>query len=97
MNIPNTMPSAAHLPTDYQDVLDFAYYSGWRRREILELTWAEVDLQIGEVQLPAERSKTDQPGLLPLSAPLRAVIDSISAGSTPRSSSISTANRSGTG
>ena len=24
----------SHLPTAYQDVLDFAYYSGWRRREI---------------------------------------------------------------
>ena len=26
-----------HLPPAYQDVLDFAYYSGWRKREILEL------------------------------------------------------------
>jgi integrase len=33
----------AHLPPPYQDALDFAYYSGWRQREITELTWAEVD------------------------------------------------------
>ena len=32
-----------HLPLAYQDVLDFAYYSGWRKREILELRWSEVD------------------------------------------------------
>ena len=32
-----------HLPPAYQDVLDFAYYSGWRKREILELRWREVD------------------------------------------------------
>jgi integrase len=32
-----------HLPAPFQDVLDFAYYSGWRRREILDLTWAEID------------------------------------------------------
>ena len=31
----------AHAPASYQDVLDFAYYSGWRRNEILELTWDE--------------------------------------------------------
>ena len=28
----------AHAPASYQDVLDFAYYSGWRRNEILDLT-----------------------------------------------------------
>ena len=32
-----------HLPPSFQDVLDFAYYSGWRRNEILGLTWDEVD------------------------------------------------------
>ena len=31
------------LPAPYQDVLDFAYYSGWRKREILDLRWDEVD------------------------------------------------------
>ena len=31
-----------HLPRPYQDVLDFAYFSGWRKREILELRWDEV-------------------------------------------------------
>ena len=29
-----------HLPSPYQDVLDFAYYSGWRKREIVELRWS---------------------------------------------------------
>jgi integrase len=28
----------AHLPSSYCDVLQFAYYSGWRRNEILHLT-----------------------------------------------------------
>ena len=31
-----------YLPAPYQDILDFAYYSGWRRREITELTWDEI-------------------------------------------------------
>ena len=65
----------ARLPTAYQDVLDFAYYTGWRRSEILGLVWGEVDLQAGEIRLPPERSKSDAPRLLPLSAPLRAAIN----------------------
>lgn len=63
-----------HLPPDYQDVLDFAYYTGWRRREITELTWAEVDLAGGVIRLSPERSKTKAGRLLPLSAPLRDVL-----------------------
>ena len=43
----------ALLPTSFQDVLDFAYYSGWRRNEILELTWDEVDMKGGVIRLPA--------------------------------------------
>ena len=63
------------LPPAYQDVLDFAYYTGWRRSEILGLIWGEVDLQAFEIRLPPERSKSDKPRLLPLSDPLRAVIE----------------------
>ena len=40
-----------YLPPPYQDVLDFAYYSGWRKREILELEWREVDTAGGVVRL----------------------------------------------
>ncbi len=63
-----------HLPAPYQDVLDFAYYSGWRRREITELTWDEVDLAGGIVRLSPERSKTGLGRILPLSDPLLAVL-----------------------
>ena len=55
----------AHLPPPFQDVLDFAYYSGWRKREILHLTWDEVDRQGGMIRLDPRRSK----------APLRTVLD----------------------
>jgi integrase len=63
-----------HLPASFQDVLDFAYYSGWRKREILELTWDEVDLAGGVVRLAPGRSKTGLGRVLPLSAPLVAVL-----------------------
>jgi integrase len=63
-----------HLPPPYQDVLDFAYYSGWRKREILDLSWDEVDLAGGVVRLAPGRSKTGLGRVLPLSRPLLAVL-----------------------
>jgi integrase len=65
----------AHLPAAYRDVLDFAYYSGWRKREVTELTWDEVDLGGGVVRLAPVRSKTKVGRLLPISTPLRAVLE----------------------
>jgi integrase len=65
----------AHAPAPYQDVLDFAYYSGWRRNEILHLTWEEVDLPGGVIRLPARRSKTKAGRMLPISVPLQQVLD----------------------
>ena len=55
-----TVPTAVrqYLPAPYQDVLDFAYYSGWRKREILGLRWDEVDEPGGVVRLSPARSKT---------------------------------------
>jgi integrase len=64
----------AHLPASYQDVLDFAYYSGWRRNEILGLTWDEVDLKGGVIRLPPQRSKTRTGRVLPISPPLQQVL-----------------------
>jgi hypothetical protein len=39
------------LPHDYQDVLDFGYYSGWRCGEIGKPEWQGVDLKAGVVRL----------------------------------------------
>jgi integrase len=63
-----------HLPPPYQDVLDFAYYSGWRRREITELTWIEVDWDGAVVRLDPRRSKTATSRVLPLTPALRDVL-----------------------
>lgn len=64
----------AQLPPPYQDVLDFAYYSGWRRREITELTWAEVDWKGGVIRLDPARSKTGTGRVLPITPALKAVL-----------------------
>lgn len=63
-----------HLPAPYRDVLDFAYYSGWRRREILGLRWEEVDLPGGVIRLSPARSKTRTGRVLPISSPLVEVL-----------------------
>ena len=63
------------LPPPYQDVLDFAYYSGWRKREILELRWSEVDAVGGVVRLSPQRSKTRVGRGLPVSPPIAAVLE----------------------
>jgi len=64
----------AHLPPSFQDILDFAYYSGWRRREVTELTWNEVDLAGGVVRLSPTCSKTKVGRLLPISTALNEVL-----------------------
>ena len=61
-------------PAVYQDVLDFAYYSGWRRGEITGLTWREIDMAGSVIRLDPERSKTKTGRLLPLSKPLKEVL-----------------------
>jgi integrase len=58
-----------HMPAR---VADFAYYSGWRRGEIIGLTWREIDMA-GTVIRP-ERSKTRTGRLLPMSQPLKEVL-----------------------
>lgn len=44
-----------HLPAPFREVLDFAHYSGWRKVEILELRWSEVDLEGGVVRVSPVR------------------------------------------
>ena len=46
------------LPAPWQDILDLAYYSGWRKQEILGLTWEEIDMAGGVIRLSPARSKT---------------------------------------
>jgi integrase len=63
-----------HLPEYLRAVARFAYLSGWRRSEILGMTWAEVDLSAGVVTLPAGRSKNGHARVLPLVGELLALL-----------------------
>ena len=49
---PEYLAVRAHLPAPWQDILDLAYYSGWRKNEILGLTWDEIDEAGGPISPP---------------------------------------------
>ena len=65
---------SAHLPAPWQDILDLAYYSGWRKQEILGLTWEEIDEAGGVIRLSPARSKTLVGRVLPISQPIAEAI-----------------------
>jgi len=47
----------AALPVHLRPVVTFAYHTGWRKNEILNLTWDKVDLKERTVTLRAEDTK----------------------------------------
>ncbi|MGO8991202.1 MAG: tyrosine-type recombinase/integrase [bacterium] len=65
--------SEAHL----RPVLMVGYYMGLRRSEIVNLTWPEVDLRKGFIRLPAERTKTDSPRIIPLHPDVKTILESL--------------------
>jgi integrase len=47
-------------PDYFKPVVTFAYYTGWRKQEILSLRWNQVDLQAEEIRLNAGTTKNDE-------------------------------------
>ncbi len=64
---------AAALPVAVADVASFAYFSGWRKGEILPLTWENVDRAAGEVRIAT--SKNGHGRMLPLTGALKDLIE----------------------
>ena len=67
---PEYLAVRVRLPAPWQDILDLAYYSGWRKQEILGLTWEEIDMAGGVIRLSPARSKTLVGRMLPISQPI---------------------------
>ncbi len=64
----------ARLPKPVDDIARFAYLTGWRKQEILGLTWAMVDRQHRLIRLPD--SKNGEGRVLPLVGGLWKLIES---------------------
>ena len=48
------------LPEEVRPIITFAYHSGWRKAEILGLTWNKVDLEEGTVRLDPGETKNEK-------------------------------------
>jgi integrase len=64
----------AKLPDYLRPLSSFAYLTGWRKGEILRLTWAQVDLMEGSVRLEPNTTKNKGGRLIFLPHDLRAIL-----------------------
>ncbi len=62
----------AHLPEPINEITRFAYFSGWRKGEILPLHWQAVDRKAREIRL--RTSKSGHGRVLPLEGDLWEII-----------------------
>jgi len=51
----------AALPEDLRPLVTFAYHTGWRKSEVINLTWRQVDLHTGTVRLEPGTTKNKKP------------------------------------
>src|SRR5262249_8688604 len=61
--------------SDFGRILKVLLLTGQRRREIADLRWSEVDLARAVIELPPERTKNGRTHQVPISAPVRAILE----------------------
>lgn len=62
------------LPSPIKPVLTFGYFTGWRKSEILELTWDRVDLKEGTVRIEVGDTKNKGGRTIYLNTELKALL-----------------------
>ena len=61
---------------DFGDILKLLALTGCRANEIAQLRWSEIDLERGVIALPASRTKNHRAHFIPMSATVRAILES---------------------
>ena len=64
-----------HLPPYLQPLATFGFETGWRRAEVLGLTWARVSFTDGEVRLDPGSTKNGEGRSFPFTDTLRALLE----------------------
>jgi integrase len=54
-----------HLPAYLRPLVEVAYITGWRRGELVNLTWRQVDRNAGELRLERGTTKSGEPRVFP--------------------------------
>jgi integrase len=75
-----------HLPEALRPAAAFAYITGWRRSEVMSLTWAQVDFGAGLVRLEPGTTKNRAGRMFPFTPELRALLEAQRAHTTVVSS-----------
>lgn len=57
---------AKNLPEPLDDVARVAYVTGWRKQEVLSLSWSDVDVDARRIRLRRENSKNEDPRVIVL-------------------------------
>jgi len=77
-----------HLPEALRPAAAFAYITGWRRSEVIGLTWAQVDFGAGLVRLEPGTTKNLAGRMFPFTPELRALLEAQRAHTTTLSSKL---------
>jgi integrase len=64
----------AELPEFYRGPVIFAYYTGWRQGEVLDLQWCNVDLQENTVSLDVGSTKNGEGRVIYMTDELRSLL-----------------------
>jgi integrase len=65
----------ANLPAYAQAPVTFMYETGWRKREVLDLKWKNIDLKAGLVRLDVGTTKTGEGRIFPFTEALRHLLE----------------------
>ncbi len=83
---PFTLPELRALlrvaPQDWRGMILAGLYTGQRLKDIASLTWANLDIEAGEIRFVT--SKTGRRQVIPIAKPLRVFIDELNVGDDPR-------------